>query len=133
LIAGRRSSRRAPTHAKINTVDAEPSIAQITVNDLPAEVGPGSVLLDVRENDEWNRGHAAAARHIPMGEVPARLDEIDRSATLYVICKAGGRSAKVAQLLAHHGYEPINVNGGMLAWAEAGREVIAADGGPGAI
>ena len=133
MIAGRRSSRRAPTHAKINTVDAEPSIAQITVNDLPAEVGPGSVLLDVRENDEWNRGHAAAARHIPMGEVTARLDEIDRSATLYVICKAGGRSAKVAQLLAHHGYEPINVNGGMLAWAEAGREVIAADGGPGAI
>jgi len=114
-------------------VDAEPSIAQITVNDLPAEVGPGSVLLDVRENDEWNRGHAADARHIPMGEVPARLDEIDRSATLYVVCKAGGRSAKVAQLLAHHGYEPINVNGGMLAWAEAGRQVIAADGGPGTI
>ena len=114
-------------------MDAEPSIAQITVNDLPAEFGAGSVLLDVRENDEWNRGHAAAARHIPMGEVPARLDEIDRSATLYVICKAGGRSAKVAQLLAHHGYEPINVNGGMLAWAEAGRQVIAADGRPGAI
>ena len=100
-------------------MDAEPSIAQTTINDLPATFGPGSVLLDVRENDEWQRGHAAAARHIPMGEVAARLDEIDRSATLYVICKAGGRSAKVAQLLAHHGYEPINVNGGMLAWAEA--------------
>ena len=53
--------------------------------------------------------------------------------TAYVVCKAGGRSAKVAQLLAHHGYEPINVNGGMLAWAEAGRRVIAADGGPGTI
>ena len=55
------------THAKINTVDAEPSIAQITVNDLPAEFGPGSVLLDVRENDEWNRGHAADGPAHPDG------------------------------------------------------------------
>jgi rhodanese-related sulfurtransferase len=121
------------TRAKINGVDAEPSIAQTTIAELPSEFGPDSMLLDVREDDEWNRGHAAEARHIPMGEVPARLDEIDRSSTLYVICKAGGRSAKVAQLLAHHGYEPINVSGGMLAWAEAGRPVLAADGGPGAI
>ena len=75
------------------------------------------MLLDVREDDEWNRGHAAAAQHIPMGQVPARLDEIDRTSTLYVICKAGGRSAKVAEFLARDGFEPINVDGGMLAWA----------------
>ena len=108
-------------------------IAQTTISDLPTEFGPASVLLDVREDDEWSRGHAAEAQHIPMGEVPARLNDIDRTATLYVICKAGGRSTKVAPLLAHHGYQPINVNGGMLAWAEAGRQVIAADGGPGTI
>jgi rhodanese-related sulfurtransferase len=87
----------------------------------------------VREDDEWNRGHAAVARHIPMGQVAARLDEIDRSATLYVICKAGGRSAQVAQLLAHNGYEPINVTGGMLAWAQAGRPVVTDGGDPGSI
>jgi rhodanese-related sulfurtransferase len=114
-------------------VDGEPVIAQTTISDLPTEFGPASVLLDVREDDEWNRGHAAEAQHIPMGEVPARLNDIDRTATLYVICKAGGRSAKVAQLLAQHGYEPINVNGGMLAWAEAGRPVVTGDGSPGRI
>jgi queuine tRNA-ribosyltransferase len=108
-------------------------IAQTTITDLPAEFGPSAVLLDVREDDEWQRGHAAAAQHIPMGEVPGRLDEIDRSATLYVICKAGGRSAKVAQFLARDGFEPINVDGGMLAWAEAGRPVVAGDGSPGSI
>ena len=101
-------------------MDGEPVVAQTGVADLPAEFGPAAVLLDVREDDEWNRGHAADAQHIPMGQVAARLDEIDRSATLYVICKAGGRSAQVAQLLAHNGYEPINVAGGMLAWAQAG-------------
>jgi rhodanese-related sulfurtransferase len=108
-------------------------IGQITVAHLPTEFGPSELLLDVRENDEWQRGHAAAAKHIPMGEVPARLDEIDRSATLYVICKAGGRSAKVAQFLARDGLQPINVDGGMLAWAAAGRPVVAGDGSPGSI
>jgi len=114
-------------------VSSEPSITQITVGELPAEFGPTAVLLDVREDDEWDRGHAADAQHIPMGQVPARLAEIDRSATLYVICKAGGRSAKVAEFLARDGLEPINVDGGMLAWAAAGRPVIAGDGGPGSI
>ncbi len=114
-------------------MSSEPSIAQTTVADLPAEFGPTAVLLDVREDDEWSRGHAAAAQHIPMGQVPARLNEIDRSATLYVICKAGGRSAKVAQLLARDGFEPVNVDGGMLAWAAAGRPVVTDDGGPGTI
>ena len=114
-------------------MDGEPVVAQTGVADLPAEFGPAAVLLDVREDDEWNRGHAADARHIPMGQVAARVDEIDRSATLYVICKAGGRSAQVAQLLAHNGYEPINVAGGMLDWAQAGRPVVTDDGGPGSI
>ena len=114
-------------------MSSEPRIAQTTIGELPAEFGPNAVLLDVREDDEWKRGHAAAAQHIPMGQVPARLDEIDRAATLYVICKAGGRSAKVAEFLARDGFEPINVDGGMLAWAAAGRSVVTDDGGPGSI
>jgi rhodanese-related sulfurtransferase len=120
-------------HAKINDMDGEPEVAQTAVAELPAEFGPGTVLLDVREDDEWQRGHAADARHIPMGEVPARVNEIDPQAKLYVICKAGGRSLKVAQYLASNGYEPVNVSGGMLAWAGAGRPVVTDDGGPGSV
>jgi rhodanese-related sulfurtransferase len=120
-------------HAKIKVMDSEPVVAQTDVAGLPAEFGPGTVLLDVREDDEWQRGHAADARHIPMGEVPARLNEIDPQATLYVICKAGGRSQKVAQFLAGNGYEPVNVSGGMLAWANAGRPVVTDDGGAGSV
>ncbi|WP_428339739.1 rhodanese-like domain-containing protein [Mycobacterium sp.] len=114
-------------------MSSEPSIAHTPVANLPADFGPSAVLLDVREDDEWQRGHAAAAQHIPMGEVPGRLGEIDRSATLYVICKAGGRSAKVAEFLARDGFDPINVDGGMLAWAAAGRPVVAADGSTGSV
>ena len=111
----------------------EPVIAQADIAELPVEFGPGVVLLDVREDDEWRRGHAADAQHIPMGEVPSRLEEIDPTARLYVVCHAGGRSARVAQYLARNGYAPVNVSGGMLAWAHAGRPVIADDGGPGSI
>jgi rhodanese-related sulfurtransferase len=133
VLAERAASRCHEARAKIDSVESQPSIAHTTVADLPADFGPDAVLLDVRENDEWARGHAAAAQHIPMGQVPGRLDEIDRSATLYVICKAGGRSAKVAEFLARDGFEPINVEGGMLAWAGAGRPVVTNDGGAGSV
>lgn len=114
-------------------MDGQPVVAQTDVASLPTEFGAGTVLLDVRENDEWRRGHAAGARHIPMGEVPARVNEIDRQATLYVICKVGGRSQKVAEFLVGHGYEAVNVSGGMLAWANSGRPVVTDDGGPGGV
>jgi rhodanese-related sulfurtransferase len=52
-------------------MDGEPAVAQTDIADLPAEFGPAAVLLDVREDDEWSRGHAAGAQHIPMGEVAA--------------------------------------------------------------
>jgi rhodanese-related sulfurtransferase len=133
LVAGWGPLRGGLAHAKIKVMDSEPVVAQTDVAGLPAEFGPGTVLLDVREDDEWQRGHAADARHIPMGEVPARLNEIDPEATLYVICKAGGRSRKVAQFLAGNGYEPVNVSGGMLAWANAGRPVVTDNGGAGSV
>lgn len=114
-------------------MDGEPVVAQTDVADLPAEFGPAGVLLDVREDDEWRRGHAAGAQHIPMGEVPTRLKEIDPTAKLYVICHVGGRSQRVAQYLARNGYEPVNVSGGMLAWANAGRPVVTDDGSPGSV
>ena len=133
MVAGWGLLRGRFPRAKIKVMDGEPVVAQTAVAELPAEFGPGTVLLDVRENDEWQRGHAADARHIPMGEVPARVNEIDPQAKLYVICKAGGRSQKVAEYLAGNGYEPVNVSGGMLAWAGAGRPVVTDDGGPGSV
>jgi rhodanese-related sulfurtransferase len=68
-----------------------------------------------------------------MGEVPARLAEIDPGATLFVVCHLGGRSMRVAQYLAQNGYEPLNVSGGMQAWVEAGRSVVTDTGGAGTV
>ena len=133
MVAGRGPLRGVLPRAKIKPMDSEPVVAQTDVAGLPAEFGPGTVLLDVREDDEWQRGHAADARHIPMGEVPARLNEIDPQATLYVICKVGGRSQQVAKFLAGNGYKAVNVSGGMLAWANAGRSVVTDNGCSGSV
>lgn len=108
-------------------------VAQADMASVPAAFGESVVLLDVREDDEWQRGHVAGAQHIPMGEVPARIAEIDPDATLYVVCHAGGRSQRVAQYLVRNGYAPINVTGGMLAWAGAGRPVVTDDGAAGSV
>lgn len=108
-------------------------VGQAQIADVPAAFDDSVVLLDVREDDEWLRGHAPGAQHIPMGQVPARLDEIDRDAQLFVVCHAGGRSERVAQYLARNGYAPVNVSGGMQAWADAGRSVITDDGGVGTV
>ncbi len=108
-------------------------VQQVDVSDVPTTFDQSVVLLDVRENDEWQRGHAAGAQHIPMGEVPARIAEIDPDAKLFVVCHLGGRSLRVAQYLAQNGYAPINVGGGMQAWADAGRPVVTDTGGGGTV
>ncbi len=109
------------------------AVPQADIAAVPTTFDESVVLLDVREDDEWQRGHAPGARHIPMGEVPSRLGEIDRDAKLYVVCGVGGRSQRVAQYLAQNGYSPTNVSGGMVAWAAAGRPVVTDSGGPGAV
>ena len=112
---------------------SDDEVGEAQIAEVPASFDDGVVLLDVREDDEWQRGHAPDALHIPMGDVPARLAEIDTDATLFVVCHAGGRSLRVAQYLARNGYEPINVAGGMLAWAGAGRPVVTDGGATGSV
>ena len=108
-------------------------VGQAEVSDVPTTFDQSVVLLDVRENDEWQRGHAAGAQHIPMSEVPARIGEIDPGAKLFVVCHLGGRSLRVAKYLSRNGYAPININGGMQAWADAGRPVVTDGGGAGTV
>lgn len=98
------------------------------VAELPTDPSESAVLLDVREDDEWQQGHAPGAVHIPMGEVPSRLGEIDQNVPLYVVCRVGGRSLRVVEYLAQIGYEATNVDGGMLAWEAVGRPVVRDDG-----
>jgi rhodanese-related sulfurtransferase len=92
----------------------------VTVADLPEDV----TLLDVREDDEWAAGHAPKAVHIPMGELAGRLDELSSDSSVYVVCRSGGRSARVTAYLNTNGWDAVNVDGGMQSWHAAGRPMV---------
>jgi rhodanese-related sulfurtransferase len=95
-----------------------------------AEVPDDAVVLDVREDDEWAAGHIEGATHIRMGDVPARLDDLPEADPLYVTCRSGGRSARVAAWLNQNGYDAVNVAGGMGEWDAAGRPMVSDTGRP---
>lgn len=81
--------------------------------------GTAMTLLDVRE--DWEIGVAAvpsATVHIPMGQVPARVDELDPQLDTVVICRSGGRSMEIARFLERRGFASVyNLAGGILAWS----------------
>lgn len=108
-------------------------IAEIEVPAVGAALSAGAVLLDVREPDEWEAGHAPAARHIPLGLLPERMEELGRSAPVVVVCRSGSRSALATEWLAATGFDAANLVGGMQEWAHAGLPVETDDGGPGRV
>lgn len=82
-------------------------------------------LLDVREDDEWAAGHAPGAQHVPMNEIPIRLDEVPDDQDVLVVCRSGVRSARVVQFLRSHGHVNVhNLEGGMQDWVAAGRPLV---------
>lgn len=111
-----------------------PDIPSVSIDAVPAQFDDAeprdatgavpALLLDVREADEWQLGHAPGAIHIPMVDVPARLDELDYDSEIYVVCRQGGRSIEVAKYLEHVGFEVVHVNGGMVAWQQSGRPLV---------
>ena len=104
-----------------------PQIPSVTPSDVPAE----AYLLDVREPDEWEAGHAPGAHHVPMMEIPARMAEVPTDVDVVVVCRSGGRSGQVTSYLLGNGWDNVrNLDGGMRSWAGAGRDVISENGQP---
>lgn len=97
-------------------------IPQISVEDVKRQLDAGADLfvLDVREPHEYKIVNIGATL-IPLGEVPARLAEIEqyRNRPVAVMCRSGARSQKASVFLKQSGFENVsNVTGGILAWAD---------------
>lgn len=103
-----------------------PAFEQVPVAELPDDFTdePGRILLDIRESDEWDQGHIRGALHIPLGQVPERIDEIDPDAEIFVICRTSGRSFRMLEYFEHVGYDAVCVEGGMVAWEAGGKPVV---------
>lgn len=93
----------------------------MTVDELKAKLDRKDrfTLLDVRESHELDIASIPGAKvtHIPLGQVPQRFAELDKSLPVAVLCRSGGRSAQATHFLRQQGYDATNVAGGILAWS----------------
>ena len=101
---------------------------------VDAQSGSGAnVLLDVREPDEWEAGHAPGTTWIPLGDLERARLEIPSTRTSCASAGPASRSARAAEALISWGFEATNMTGGMRAWEAAGLPVVRDDETPGAV
>ncbi|MBI5928011.1 MAG: rhodanese-like domain-containing protein [Chloroflexi bacterium] len=81
------------------------------------------VVLDVRQPSEFQVGHIASAKLIPLDKLNQRLAELPKDKAVLCVCRSGARSGAAARQLRAAGYEAINLKGGMGAWQRAGLPV----------
>lgn len=103
-------------------------IAEISVTELEKLIAAGSLLIDVRETDEFAAGHVPTAISIPLSTVQDRVDEFRHQGTVYVICQVGGRSMRACQYLADFDIDNlVNIAGGTTGWIALGNDVVAGE------
>ena len=73
-------------------------------------------ILDVREIHEYAAGHIPSAENCPLSTLEEDFSKLDKDQKYYVICQAGGRSAKAYDFLDAQGFNVINIEGGMNNW-----------------
>jgi len=83
------------------------------------EAGENLILLDVREDWEWEKAHLEGAIHIPLSELGQRIDELDSQSEIIVYCHHGDRSVDGCLLLWERGFRKIrSLTGGIEGWSE---------------
>jgi rhodanese-related sulfurtransferase len=102
------------------------------VDGVPAPLPEELVVLDVREDDEWQAGHVEGSVHIPLMQLGERYAELPAGQTL-VVCLVGSRSAYAAAFLLQQGHDAVNLEGGLVAWQRAGRPLVTDSGTPGVV
>lgn len=100
-----------------------PDVPEITVAEFLRETaGTGVQVVDVREQEEWAAGRMPGSVLMPMGEVAARMRELDPDAPVVTVCRSGRRSLYSAEELIGAGFRDVkSLAGGLIAWVEAGR------------
>jgi rhodanese-related sulfurtransferase len=108
----------------VSTADSS-ELPGVSVEDAMKELADGVILVDVREQDEWDAGHAPGATFVPLSALQERVTELPSDTRLLIVCHSGGRSLRATGFLRAQGLDAVNVEGGMSAWAAAGGPVVA--------
>jgi rhodanese-related sulfurtransferase len=104
-------SRLAGGAAQVGTLEATRLMNQGT-----------TLILDIREGDDYAAGHLPRARHIPLAQLSKRLDEIGKfkDKTVIVTCRTGTKAASASRLLRQAGFKNVfELRGGVSAWQQA--------------
>ena len=86
-------------------------------------------FLDVREAYEFAAGHVDGSIHVPLLDLPERLDELDRDGTIIVVCQVGQRSDIAARFLRAQGFDAHNLEGGLARWSSEGNQLVGEQAG----
>lgn len=94
------------------------TLKELTAKEVQEQLEAGKELhlIDVREDDEVAEGKIPGAVHIPLGELPIQMHDLDESTPYILVCRSGGRSGRAQEIMADEGYDVTNMAGGMLAW-----------------
>ena len=110
---------------------SSPEIDEVGIDAIDA-APPNALLLDVREPEEYARGHVRGAVNVPQADLATRLGELPKDRPILTICQSGMRSLRTAQFLRQQGWQDVaTVAGGTSAWRAAGRPVEVTDAAPG--
>lgn len=96
----------------------------VSVEEAMKELSEGVVLVDVREQDEWDAGHAPGATFLPLSALQERVTELPVDTRLLIVCHSGGRSLRATGFLRAQGLDAVNVEGGMSAWSAVGGQIV---------
>ena len=112
---------------------AKATIKECTVTEVKNGLGPDTILLDIREPDEYARGYIQGACHVPRGMLEFQILELlnkigvktnPADADIVLYCGTGGRSALATKSLDDMGFHNVrSMDGGLVAWSEAGLPV----------
>lgn len=97
----------------------------VTVSQLRNRAATPALLVDVRSGSEFASGHIPSAVNIPMDEIEARVDDLDRNLQIVLICQSGKRACMTAELLKPCQRQIAVLDGGTKAWIQAGLPVVA--------
>lgn len=121
-------SARGPDHGKRTAgeplhLPVTSMIGSAQPEELAAALERGDAVIDVRTPEEFAAGHVPGALFLPLFSIPLRMSELNRNEPVYIVCESGGRSMQAGQYLHEHGYQVINLMGGMAGWRAQGRPV----------
>ena len=98
---------------------------ELTTADAKARIADKQppFILDVRQPDEFQAGHIAGAKLIPLGDLQKHMNELPKDTEILCVCRSGMRSSSAVSQLTRAGFNAINLRGGMMGWQSAGYPV----------